>query len=43
MNIIKLAFDNLWYNKTRTILNMILIIVSFVSLDIITSQKKVLL
>ena len=24
MNIIKLAFDNLWYNKTRTILNMIL-------------------
>lgn len=40
MNIIKLAFDNLWYNKTRTILNMILIIVSFVSLMMISGYNN---
>ena len=40
MNIIKLAFDNLWYNKTRTILNMILIIVSFVSLMLISGYNN---
>ncbi|WP_295157876.1 FtsX-like permease family protein [uncultured Brachyspira sp.] len=40
MNIIKLAWDNLWYNKTRTILNMILIIVSFVSLMLISGYNN---
>ena len=40
LNIIKLAFDNLWYNKTRTILNMILIIVSFVSLMMISGYNN---
>ncbi|WP_300365593.1 FtsX-like permease family protein [Brachyspira sp.] len=40
MNIIKLAWDNLWYNKTRTILNMILIIVSFVSLMMISGYNN---
>lgn len=40
MNIIKLAWDNLWYNKIRTILNMILIIVSFVSLMIISGYNN---
>ena len=40
MNIIKLAFDNLWYNKTRTILNMILIIVSFISLMMISGYNN---
>lgn len=32
MNILKLSWDNLWYNKTRTILNVALIVVAFTSL-----------
>ena len=36
MNIIKLAWDNLWYNKTRTILNILLIVVAFTSLMFIS-------
>lgn len=40
MNIVKLAWDNLWYNRTRTILNMILIIVSFVSLMLISGYNN---
>lgn len=40
MNIIKLAWDNLWYNKTRTILNMILIIVAFISLMFISGYNN---
>lgn len=40
MSIIKLAWDNLFFNKTRTILNMILIIVAFVALMLISGYNN---
>ena len=40
MNIIKLAWDNLWYNKTRTILNILLIVVAFTSLMFISGYNN---
>ncbi len=40
MNIIKLAWDNLWYNKTRTILNIVLIVAAFSSLMFISGYNN---
>jgi len=40
MNILKLAWDNLWYNRTRTILNVLLIAVAFISLMFISGYNN---
>ena len=40
MNILKLAWDNLWYNRTRTILNVLLIVVAFTSLMFISGYNN---